>query len=97
MSGTIQYFRRIWEETRGDEHSDWGCSLWLFEVDTDLNVIRQIEVYDSGVCLKYSQTHVEDEFGGLAEKPLDNEDWSPYVTSKEVFEQVWSKTEALNL
>ncbi|MFZ1691591.1 MAG: hypothetical protein WAT74_00215 [Flavobacteriales bacterium] len=96
MTSNIHYFSRRWEETRGDEHSDWGCSMWLFEVDASLNVLRQIEVYDSGVCLKYSQTHVEDEFGGLAEKPLDDEDWAPYETSKEVFEQVWATTKAAN-
>lgn len=96
MSGPIRYFRRRWEETRGDDHSDWGCSLWLFEVEADMNVLRQIEVYDSGECLKYSQTHLEDEYGGLAEKPLDNEDWALYEISKEVFEQVWSTTKAMN-
>jgi hypothetical protein len=96
MFGKTQHFRRRWEENRGDEHSDWGCSWWLFEVDADLNVVRQIEVYDSGVCLKYSQTHAEDKFGCLAEKPLDDGDRAPYETGKEVFEMVLSTTQAVN-
>lgn len=96
MTGMFQYLRRRWEETRGDEHADWGCSTWYFEVDADLNVLRQIEVYDSGACLKYSRTHLEDEYGGLAEKPLDDEDWSPFETSKEEFERIWSTTKAVN-
>jgi hypothetical protein len=92
----MRYLRRRWEETRGHDFAEWGCSWWYFEVDDNLNVIRQIEVYDSGINLKYSETHADDEYGGLAEQPLDNEDWESYAITGAEFDRVWSTVQAMN-
>ena len=76
----MRYLKYRWDENRGDEHSDWGASWWYFEVDPDGSIIRQIEIYDLGVQLRYSRDHPEDELGGLAssrvdefDRPADNE------------------------
>ncbi len=28
-----KYYKRKWNEIRGDEYSSWGTSTWYFEVD----------------------------------------------------------------
>ncbi|TYC19040.1 hypothetical protein FXF52_38795 [Micromonospora sp. MP36] len=38
-----RFYRRRWNETRGDELDDWGRSLWYFEVDDDGWPVRQID------------------------------------------------------
>jgi hypothetical protein len=30
-----RYYKRRWDEVRGDEHNDWGPSTWYFEVGDD--------------------------------------------------------------
>ena len=84
------YFKRYWNELRGDEHDDWGCSWWYFETNDDGDVLRQIEVYDSGPALKYSELHVEDEYGGLSEKPLDLAEFAEFTTRNQEFERAWN-------
>ncbi len=61
-----------------------------------MRVLRQIEIYDTGVCLKYSITHLNDEFGRLSEKPLDDDDWAEYRIPASEFEKAWSSNHALN-
>jgi hypothetical protein len=61
------YVKRLWNHLRGDEHDAWGTSWWYFEVDEEGEVLRQIEQYDSGICLRYSEQHLEDEFGVLGQ------------------------------
>ena len=76
----LRYFKRRWDESRGDEYKSWGPSDWYFEVDDDCYVIRQLEQYDNGAVLKYDEAYIEDEFGGLAEKAPDLENaWSSMV------------------
>jgi hypothetical protein len=83
------YVKRYWNETRGDEHDAWGTSWWYFEVDSEGWVLRQVEQYDSGVRLSYSEEHEEDEFGMLAEKPLDLSEPEYSMISPQEFESVW--------
>lgn len=40
---TNRYYKRRWEESRGDDHDDWGRSTWYFEVADDGYPVRQIE------------------------------------------------------
>lgn len=41
------YFKRYWEETTCDELTDaWGTSTYYFETDEQLNIIRQIQVFE---------------------------------------------------
>jgi hypothetical protein len=83
------YVKRHWNETRGDEHDGWGTSWWYFEVVDDGSVLRQVEQYDSGVQLSYSEEHEWDEFGMLSEKPLDLSEPEYNEISREEFESVW--------
>lgn len=83
------YVKRLWNENRGDEHDAWRASWWYFEVDDKGSVLRQVEQYDSGVRLCYGEQHVEDEFGGLAEKPLDLSEHGYSTISSQDFEEIW--------
>jgi hypothetical protein len=87
-----RFFRRRWDDTRGDEFDDWGRSVWYFEVDDGGRPVRQIEAYDSGPVLRYGAGHEEDQYGGLGRASPYNpeEDWDPYVITREVFEQTWN-------
>jgi hypothetical protein len=62
----MEYWKYRWSESRGDEHDDWGCSWWYFEIGPDGYAARQIEIYDAGVRLRYGPDHQEDEYGGLS-------------------------------
>ena len=90
------YIKRQWEEPRGDQYDVWGHSWWYFEVEEDGTVLRQIEQYDSGIVLKYSARHVQDDYGGLAEKPLDIEQFGESFISAQEFESAWMKLNARN-
>ena len=48
-----KYFKRKWNETRGDEFDSWGTSIWYFEIGPDGYPIKQIELYENGNRLKY--------------------------------------------
>jgi len=95
-SHVMHYFKRQWDESRGDEHDDWGTSVWYFETEPDLSVTRQIEVYASGTVLHYDRQHIEDSYGGLSEKPLVEDDWTRFAITELEFEQAWSSRKPLN-
>ena len=86
---SYKYFKRPWDELRGDEYDSWGTSVWYFEVGEDDYVTRQITVYQNGQICKYDEAFIEDEHGGLSEKPLDIEDFVDYKISKDEFELLW--------
>jgi Domain of unknown function (DUF6881) len=86
-----RFYRRRWEETRGDEFDDWGRSVWYFEVGDDGWPVRQVEVYDAGRISRYGAGHEEDRYGGLSQASLydSDEDWSPFEITAAEFERVW--------
>ncbi len=86
-----RFYRRRWDESRGDEFDAWGQSVWYFEVDNDGWPVRQVEVYDTGPVLRYGPEHEEDQYGGLGQASLNDpeEDWSQFVITRDVFERVW--------
>ena len=51
---------------------------------------RQIEIYANGTVLQYDQVHIEDEYGGLSEAPLDPDDFALFEITQAEFEGVWS-------
>ncbi len=84
------YYRRSWNESRGDQYSSWGPATYYFEIGDDGRPSRQIEVYDSGPTLRYNPGHEEDEFGLLAQEPLAPlDEWHPWAITEEEFEQAW--------
>lgn len=88
-----RYFKRRWDEFRGDEHAHWGASTWLFEVAEDGYPVRQIEIYDDGPTLRYGSSHNEDEHGFLSySKLVDTGDWTPWEIAQEEFDLTWTST-----
>ena len=84
------YYKRPWDEDRGDDHADWGTSVWFFEVGEDGFPTRQLEVYQSGVATRYDATHPDDEFGMLSAVALDPSEFAPFSISAAEFEEAWS-------
>ena len=91
-----KYFKRPWEDSRGDEFDSWGPSVWYFEIAPDRYPMRQIEVYADGTILKYDKQHADDQFGGLGVQQLDVEDFEPFEISSSEFDAAWSNTNARN-
>jgi hypothetical protein len=86
-----RYFRRQWDEARGDDHAPWGQATYFFETDEQLVARRQVEVYDAGQRLSYDAEHPEDEDGFLAYGRIFPEDEWPElfeITARE-FEGEW--------
>lgn len=55
-----RYFKRRWEEDRGDAHSYWGASWWLFVVNEQDWPTCQIGAYDHGPTKRYGPDLIED-------------------------------------
>ena len=91
-----KYFRRLWEESRGDEFDSWGTSVGYFEIGPDGYPARQIEIYADGTCLKYEEQHTHDKYGGLGDQQLDLGEFAPFEISSTEFEAAWSTSNALN-
>jgi len=87
-----RYFKRKWDETRGDELDSWGTSIWYFEIGTDGYPSKQIEVYESGNRLKYHSEKKIDDHGSLGDQALDLEEFQGYEINKEEFEIEWKKS-----
>jgi hypothetical protein len=85
----MRYFRRYWNESRGDAHDAWGCSWWTFETDDAGGVTRQVVVYERGPTLRYDDGRPDDESGGLSERPLDLDDFAEFEVPRAEFERVW--------
>ena len=85
----MRYFRRRWNENRGDAHEAWGASWWFFETDDLGNVRRQVEQYDLGPTLRYDSHRQSDEFGGLSPEPLALAEFEPFASDQAEFECAW--------
>jgi hypothetical protein len=92
----MRYFKRPWDEDRGDEYASWGTSIWYFEVNDQWEVLRQLEVYESGTILAYDASHLEDRYGMLADQELPPEEMPPFEITKAEFEQAWNSARPLN-
>ena len=85
-----RYFKRRWDQCRGDQYDDWGGSWWYFELEHSGNVLRQIEVYDNGTLLQYDQDHDDDAYGGLS-RSLELEDVAGFEIESQEFLETWSR------
>ena len=90
------YYKRYWDEPRGDEFDSWGPSWWLFETDDEFWPERQIQIYDAGQVLFYHREHLQDLYGGLSEASLDPEEFEEFRITRAEFEQAWSDCKPLN-
>lgn len=90
----LHYFKRNWDETTGDELTDsWGTSTYYFETDRDLNIIRQIQVFENGQVLKYNEELTEDEFGMLSDQQLDKDEFEEFSIDSSEFTDTWNRLE----
>jgi len=86
----LKYFKRHWNESTGNDlTASWGISCYYFETDSQLNVLRQLQIFENGQVLKYDKEYLEDELGGLSELALD-EDFAPFQIDAVEFEKVWT-------
>ncbi len=85
----MRYFKRKWDETRGDQFDDWGTSMYFLETDDSGLTSRQIEKYDNGIVLIYDSNHLEDAYGGLGDQELDLAEFSEFEIPKTDFEKEW--------
>ena len=90
----MKYYARGWNESRGDAYDHWGPATYYFEVGDDDWPVRQVEVYDHGPTLRHDLDHLDDEFGGLSEVPLDPVEFAPFAISHDDFEHVWVSIQA---
>lgn len=89
-----RFFKRRWEESRGDEYDAWGASTWYFEIGEDSFPIRQVEIYDRGPTLRYGPEHDEDQYGFLSYAKFDDdEDWTPWEIPRAQFELAWNQAD----
>jgi hypothetical protein len=87
-----EYFKRSWDETRGDEFDSWGSSVWYFELDQEGYPVRQIELYENGNRLKYDSEKSFDDYGGLGDQALDLKEFQKYRIQEEEFETEWNRS-----
>ncbi|PWJ33117.1 hypothetical protein [Sediminitomix flava] len=87
-----RYFKRKWDETRGDEFDSWGTSIWYFEVGTDGYSIKQIELYENGNRLKYDSERRFDGYGGLGDQALELDEFKNFEIDKSEFYDEWEKS-----
>lgn len=84
------YFKRHWYETTGAPLTDdWGTSTYFFETNQSGDVLRQLEVYENGLRLKYTPEYLQDNYGGLSEVPLNIEEFKEFEITKDEFEDEW--------
>jgi hypothetical protein len=80
------YYRKRWEEPRGDAHVEWGPSSWFFEV-VGGQATRQVERYDNGPTLRYDTEHDEGDYGHMTYAEFDIEEWAPFEIDAETFQR----------
>lgn len=81
----MAFYRRRWNESRGDSHDDWGPATYYVWVH-DGRVEQQVEVYDAGVMLAYDRYHTEDEFGCMTSE-LDPSEWSAFEVDIDTYQR----------
>jgi hypothetical protein len=84
-----RYFKRQWDETSGEDLTDaWGTSIFYFETDEQLNVLRQIQVFEKGQVLTYSTDDMDDAFGMLCDQQLE-EEFEGFCITETEFINAW--------
>ncbi|WP_295699888.1 hypothetical protein [Lapillicoccus sp.] len=66
----MAFYLRPWDQSRGDEHAEWGAAVYYFWVQDGV-VEQQVERYEAGVLLAYDRYHPEDQYGGMTLEPRD--------------------------
>lgn len=80
-----RFYRRPWNEPRGDLHDDWGTAVYYFWTLDD-QVEQQLELYADGKLLAYDRYHREDQYGFMTSEPIAGEEWSAFEIPMETFQ-----------
>lgn len=86
----LNYFKRFWDESRGDEFDGWGTSWWYLEIDSLGDTSRVVQQYENGQVLRYDEDHWLDSYGGLPDGGADLAEFSGYEIAAEEFETAWA-------
>jgi hypothetical protein len=87
----MQYYKRHFEEIRIEKSGHWGTCDFYFETDQNGEVLRQVEIYENGKRLKYSEEMIEDEFGFLTDQPIDLLEFEAFTIDKNDFIYQWQR------
>lgn len=69
-----KFYKFRWEETKLGTCSEWGNSTYYIAANPKGEIEKQIEIFDNGRALLYTLNHLDDEYGGLADQPITNEE-----------------------
>jgi hypothetical protein len=86
---TQLYYKRHFDEIRTENYEIWGTCDYYFETNQNGEILRQIEIYENGKKLKYSEQFTDDEFGFLADQPINLLDFEKFSITKNDFEYQW--------
>ena len=92
----MRYFKRLWDETRGDQFDHWGTATYYFEIGSDGYPNRQIQIYENGNALSYDTSHIDDKYGGLADQPLDIDEFEAFEIDETEFTQMLETINPMN-
>ena len=87
---TELYYKRHFNENRIEKSETWGTCIYYFESNQNGEILRQIEIYENGKRLKYSEEFIEDEFGFLADQTINLLEFEEYAINKNDFEYQWT-------
>ena len=87
---TELYYKRHFNESRIEKSETWGTCIYYFESNQKGEILRQIEIYENGKRLKYSEEFIEDEFGFLADQTIKLLEFEEYAINKNDFEYQWT-------
>lgn len=87
---TELYYKRHFNENRIEKSETWGTCIYYFESNHKGEILRQIEIYENGKRLKYSEEFIEDEFGFLADQTIKLLEFEEYAINKNDFEYQWT-------
>lgn len=86
----VLYYKRHFNEDRIEKSENWGTCIYYLESNQKGKILRQIEIYENGKRLKYSEEFIEDEFGFLADQTISLLEFEEYAISKNDFEYQWT-------
>ncbi len=84
----MRYFKRLWNETRGDQFDHWGTATYYFEVGSDGYPIHQIQIYENGNVLSYDRNHLDDLYGGLGDQALNLDEFEQFEIDESEFNKI---------
>jgi len=92
----MRYFCREYPKSKNAPLSQWGRSLWWFEVDNQNHTVRQITMFEAGVFLKYTSSHSADSHGRLIDLDITANNTQLKQITEEQFHNTWVMSGASN-